>query len=40
MGRHLAPRGVALVTGGSRGIGAETALALAKRGYNVAIQLS
>ncbi len=30
-------RFVALVTGGSRGIGAETALALADRGYNVAL---
>jgi len=31
-------RFVALVTGGSRGIGAETAIALAEHGYDVALE--
>lgn len=37
MQRSTAAKGTALVTGGSRGIGAETAQALANRGYDVAI---
>ncbi|MBV9228296.1 MAG: SDR family oxidoreductase [Chloroflexi bacterium] len=37
MERSTTTKGAALITGGSRGIGAQTALALAKRGYDVAI---
>ena len=38
--RILDPRKVALVTGSATGVGAATALALAKRGYNVLINYS
>src|SRR5579885_2395495 len=37
MSMNISRRPVALVTGGSRGIGAAAALALANRGYDVAI---
>ena len=39
-GQNGAEKRAAIVTGGATGVGAATALALAQRGYNVAIVYS